>query len=195
MAMPSDPPNAEPRVSLARRTTLPGVVELFPPRFDDPRGSFQELWRAGRFAEFGVPSVFVQDNVAVSTRGVLRGLHYQSPNPQGKLIQVLDGEVQDVVVDVRAGSPTFGAHTSVRLSARAGNQLWVPPGLAHGYLCLSDRAILIYKCTVVWQADADRAILWDDPDLGIEWALEAPLLSPKDAEAPLLSAVPPAALL
>jgi dTDP-4-dehydrorhamnose 3,5-epimerase len=202
----------------ARETALPGVIELFPPRFTDPRGSFQELWRAGRYAEWGVPEHFAQDNVAVSTRGVLRGMHYQWPEPQGKLVQVLDGEVQDVVVDVRRGSPTFGAHITVRLSAEVGNQLWIPPGYAHGYACLSEQAVVLYKCTVPWRPDAERALRWDDPDLGIVWfpepAAQSPLLaqgaraesphapnggrsfliSPRDAEAPRLRDLDPEAL-
>jgi dTDP-4-dehydrorhamnose 3,5-epimerase len=187
------PPTAEPHPEV-HPTPLAGVVELRPPRFGDDRGSFQEVWRAGRYAAHGVPLSFAQDNVAVSTRGVVRGLHYQWPHPQGKLVQVLEGEVQDVVVDVRRGSPTFGAHVAVRLSAQEGNQLWIPPGFAHGYACLSDRALLIYKCTVVWNAEADRALRWDDPALAIQWAVSAPCLSPRDAAAPLLEAVLPEAL-
>jgi dTDP-4-dehydrorhamnose 3,5-epimerase len=181
-----------------RETSLPGVIELFPPRFIDPRGSFQEIWRAGRYADWGVPETFAQDNVATSTRGVLRGLHFQWPAPQGKLVQVVDGEVQDVVVDVRRGAPTFGAHCTVRLSAAAGNQLWIPEGFAHGYLCLSERATLLYKCTAPWRAEADRAIRWSDPALAIPWLLDrlpsAPLLSDRDLNAPFLRALGPDAL-
>lgn len=165
-------------------TPLPGVLLLHPRVFRDDRGSFVETWREARYAELGLPRAFVQDNAAMSRRGVIRGLHYQHPEPQGKLVTVLEGEVFDVVVDVRRGSPTFGEWHGATLRADSGTQLWVPEGFAHGYAALSERALLIYKCTRVYDPGGDRAVRWDDPEIGIEWPVQEPALSEKDAAAP-----------
>lgn len=167
-------------------TALPGVLLIRPRVFRDDRGSFRELWRRERYTDAGIDAALVQDNAATSRRGVLRGLHYQYPAPQGKLVMVLSGEVFDVAVDVRRGSPTFGrSHGSV-LSAGNGHQLWIPEGFAHGYATISDGAIVVYKCTRVYNPDGDAAVRYDDPDLGIDWPVADPILSPKDAAAPLL---------
>jgi len=140
----------------------------------DRRGWFRETWNAPRYAAGGVEATFVQDNVSRSSRGVLRGLHFQEPRAQGKLASVLVGEVFDVAVDVRVGSPTFGRSTGYRLSEGQGRQLYLPPGIAHGFLVLSEWAVFSYKCTDVWVPEAERVLRWDDPELGIEWPLEAP---------------------
>ncbi len=173
---------------------LDGVRLLRPRVFRDDRGSFLETWRLERYAEHGIPGTFVQDNAAVSRRGVLRGLHYQWPEPQGKLVMVLHGEAFDVAVDLRRGSPTFGRWVGEVLSAGNGHQMWIPEGFAHGYVALSDLAVFAYKCTRPYVPEADRAIRWDDPDIGIEWPITEPVLSDKDAGAPLLADVPGEAL-
>ena len=151
----------------------------------DARGMFVELWRDDRRRGDALPS-FVQDNVAVSASGVLRGLHYQHPRAQGKLVSVTVGEVFDVIVDVRRGSPTFAKWAACELSARNGRQLFVPPGVAHGYLALDGQVVLVYKCTEYYDPAVDRAISWADPDLAIEWPIASPELSPRDRAAPLL---------
>jgi dTDP-4-dehydrorhamnose 3,5-epimerase len=172
-------------------TSLPGVLLIRPRVFRDDRGRFLETWREERYADAGIPGPFVQDNAASSTRGVVRGLHYQYPEPQGKLVMALEGEVFDVAVDVRRSSPNFGQWVGARLSGENGHQLWIPEGFAHGYAVLSDRAIFAYKCTRPYSPDADAAIRWDDPAVGIEWPVSDPLLSEKDARAPLLGDVHP----
>jgi dTDP-4-dehydrorhamnose 3,5-epimerase len=165
------------------------VVE--PAVFVDPRGRFLETWSQARYAAAGVPQAFVQDNVSVSRTGVLRGLHIQHPQPQGKLISVLRGEVFDVAVDVRRGSPMFGRWVGVKLSAENGKQLYVPEGFAHGFAVTSrEEAVVAYKCTAYYRADSDLAIAWNDPALGIQWPVDAPLLSEKDGRAPRLDEVP-----
>ena len=171
-------------------TGLPGVLLIRPRVFRDDRGSFRELWRRERYAEAGVPEDLVQDNAATSRKGVLRGLHYQYPEPQGKLVMVLEGEVYDVVADIRRESPHFGRWYGTRLSAENGHQLWIPEGFAHGYVTLSETAVLAYKCTRVYNPDGDAAVRWDDPDLGIAWPVTAPVLSGKDAAAPRLREIP-----
>lgn len=168
-------------------TALPGVLLIQPRVFRDERGSFLETWRRDRYAEAGIPTEFVQDNAAVSTRGVLRGLHYQWPEPQGKLVTVLHGEVFDVAVDIRCGSPTRGRWVAQRLTAGDGEQLWIPEGFAHGYVVLSATAVLAYKCTRRYRPDFDAAVRWDDPDLGIRWPVADPVLSAKDRNAPALA--------
>lgn len=172
-------------------TAIPEVLLIEPTVFGDERGFFFESFRQDRFdAAVGAPVAFVQDNHSRSTRGVLRGLHYQlPPHPQGKLVRVVVGEVFDVAVDIRRGSPTFGRWVGERLSAQNKRQLWVPPGFAHGFLTLSDEAEFLYKTTDYWFKDLERAIAWDDPELAIDWPADvAPLLSPKDAVAPRLAA-------
>lgn len=162
---------------------LPEVLLIQPRVHRDARGSFAELWRREEYAQRGMPTDFVQDNVAVSHRGVLRGLHFQHPRGQGKLILVLHGEVFDVAVDVRRGSPTFGCWTSTILSDQNHLQLYVPVGFAHGYCVTSESAVVAYKCTSAYAPDCERTILWNDPQLGIPWPQTTPLLSAKDAQA------------
>jgi len=152
----------------------------------DARGFFLETWRADRYREGGIDAVFVQDNQSRSARGTLRGLHAQHPRAQGKLLRCIEGEVYDVAVDARKGSPAFGEHVGVILSADNFRQLWVPPGLLHGFQVLSETAQVEYKCTEVYHPEDDLSVLWSDPDLAIEWPLSDPVLSAKDARAPRL---------
>ena len=170
-------------------TELPGCVVIEPAVFGDDRGFFFETWNADRYAEHGLPTRFVQSNVSSSARGVLRGLHYQWPNPQGKLVSVLEGEVYDVAVDIRRGSPHFGRWTAVILSAENKRQLWIPEGFAHGFVVLSERAIFSYLCTAQYDRQADAGVRWDDAAIGIDWPVSSPLLSEKDAKAPFLAEV------
>ncbi|SEO72052.1 dTDP-4-dehydrorhamnose 3,5-epimerase [Propionispora vibrioides] len=170
-------------------TTLPGVVIVEPKVFGDSRGFFQETWQKERYEKFGIKGTFVQDNLSFSTRGVLRGLHYQNPNAQGKLVSVIQGEVFDVAVDIRAGSPTFGQWEGVHLSDENHRQLWVPAGFAHGFCVLSDTAYFMYKCTDVYNPLTERGILWNDPDIGIAWPLQEVILSDKDKVYPRLKEV------
>ncbi|CAM3606587.1 dTDP-4-dehydrorhamnose 3,5-epimerase [Pseudomonas reidholzensis] len=164
------------------RTEIPDVLIIEPKVFGDSRGFFFESFNARTFEEqTGVAFNFVQDNHSRSQKGVLRGLHYQVENPQGKLVRVVQGEVLDVAVDVRRDSPTFGRWVATRLSASDHRQFWIPPGLAHGFLVLSESADFLYKTTDYFNPAAERCIRWDDPDLAIDWGLEQPpLLSPKD---------------
>ena len=175
-------------------TALPGVLILEPKVFGDARGFFMETWNRSRYAEAGLPGEFVQDNVSYSRHGVLRGLHYQSPRAQGKLVHVLEGEVFDVAVDVRVGSPTFGRWAGATLSAQNRRQLWIPPGFAHGFCVTGETALFCYKCTELYAPEHEGSILWNDPAIGIAWPLEHPTLSAKDAAAPPLAAVSPARL-
>lgn len=172
-------------------TGLPGCVVIEPAVFGDERGFFFETWNAERFAERGLPTTFVQSNVSSSSRGVLRGLHYQWPNPQGKLVSVLEGEVYDVAVDIRRGSPTFGQWEAVILSAENKRQFWIPEGFAHGFAVVSERAVFSYLCTAVYDKVADAGVRWDDPGIGIDWPISHPQLSAKDEAAPLLADVAP----
>jgi len=172
-------------------TELPEVVVVSPRVVRDERGRFFESWSADRYAAWGLPDRFVQDNVSYSTRGVLRGLHLQFPHGQGKLISVLRGEIYDVAVDVRRGSPTFGRWCAERLSADNARQLWVPEGFAHGFLVIGDEALVTYKVTAPYHPESELTIAWDDPDLGIPWPTDgAPRLSPRDAAASRLRDVP-----
>ncbi|WP_114241360.1 dTDP-4-dehydrorhamnose 3,5-epimerase [Dyella sp. C9] len=172
-------------------TSLPGVLVIEPRVFDDARGCFYESYHAARFEEAGIRSLFVQTNVSRSSRGVLRGLHYQWPHPQGKLVSVLEGEVYDVAVDVRRGSPTFGQWTAVVLSAQNHRHLWVPEGYAHGFCVVSDAATLSYQCTELYDPAADACARWNDAALAIDWPVTAPLLSAKDERAPELAEIEP----
>lgn len=164
------------------RTAIDDVVIIEPTVFGDDRGFFMESWNAARFAEAGIDVAFVQDNHSRSARGVLRGLHYQVNQPQGKLVRVAAGRVFDAVVDLRRGSPSFGKWVGVELSADNKRMLWVPPGLGHGFLTLEDGTDFLYKCTEYYSPKDERSIRWDDPTIGIEWPLDglAPRLSAKD---------------
>ncbi|WNH50796.1 dTDP-4-dehydrorhamnose 3,5-epimerase [Stenotrophomonas oahuensis] len=171
-------------------TALQGLTLLEPAVFGDDRGFFFESWNADRFAAHGLPSTFVQSNVSSSSKGVLRGLHYQWPRPQGKLVTVLAGEVYDVAVDIRRGSPTFGQWEAFILSGENRRQLWIPPGFAHGFAVLSDTALFHYLCTDVYVKEADAGIRWNDADIAVDWPISQPLLSAKDEQAPFLKDVP-----
>ena len=172
-------------------TELSGCVVIEPAVFGDERGYFYEGWNAARFTEHGLPTQFVQHNVSRSQRGVLRGLHYQWPgNVQGKLVSVLEGEVYDVAIDIRRGSPTFGRHAAAILSADNKRHFWIPEGFAHGFLVLSETATFTYLCTAPYDRTSDNSLRWDDPQLAIDWPLAEVSLSPKDAAAPLLAEIP-----
>jgi dTDP-4-dehydrorhamnose 3,5-epimerase len=163
-------------------TRLPDVLLIEPRVFGDARGFFFESWNEREFERAGIHAKFVQDNHSRSEKGVLRGLHYQVRQPQGKLVRVIEGEIFDVAVDVRRGSPTYGEWEGARLSAQAKNMLWIPIGFAHGFCILSEFAEVLYKATDFYAPEHERCILWNDPELGIDWPLSgAPLLSPKDA--------------
>lgn len=170
-------------------TELPGVLLLEPKVYADDRGWFSESYNAAAFAEaVGRPVRFVQDNQSHSCRHVLRGLHLQDPNPQGKLVRAVQGAIFDVAADIRPDSATFGRWVGFELSADNHRQLWVPEGLAHGFLVLSESADVLYKTTDFYAPACERTIRWDDPTLGIDWPLSAPpIVSPRDAAAPLLA--------
>jgi dTDP-4-dehydrorhamnose 3,5-epimerase len=172
-------------------TGILGVLIVEPKVFGDARGFFMETFQSNRYAQWGIAENLVQDNLSRSRRGVLRGLHVQHPHAQGKLVQVLDGEVFDVAVDIRVGSPTFKRWVGVSLSGENKRQLWIPPGLAHGFCVNSDYALFGYKCSDFYHPETELSVRWDDPDIGIEWPLDGePDLSAKDADAPLLRDVP-----
>lgn len=163
-------------------TLLPGVLLIEPQVYGDERGFFMETWSRRRYAELGITEPFVQDNLSFSRYGVLRGLHFQHPNDQGKLVYVLRGEVFDVAVDVRRGSPTFGRWTGITLSWGNKKQLYIPPGFAHGFCVTSDTALFAYKCTEFHHPPTEGSVAWDDPDIGIHWPISDPRLSPKDQQ-------------
>jgi dTDP-4-dehydrorhamnose 3,5-epimerase len=175
------------------RHAIPGVLSIQPAMFTDDRGTFYESWSRERYAAAGMPEEFVQDNISRSARGVVRGLHFQSPHAQGKLISVLQGEILDVAVDIRRGSPTFGQWVAIKLDHLTGAQFYVPPGCAHGFQALSDAAVVHYKCTDYYRPDCERSLRWSDEALSIRWPLE-PQLSAKDADAPRLREIDEAAL-
>ena len=170
-------------------TPLPGVVVVESLVYGDSRGFFTEVFHEEKFGALGLPTVWSQDNHSRSARSILRGLHYQLEQPQGKLVRAVTGSIFDVVVDVRRSSATFGQWFGTTLSAGDGRQLWMPPGFAHGFLVLSESADVSYKCTTVHHASSDRGIAYNDPVIGINWPLPnaRPLLSAKDAVAPLLA--------
>jgi len=172
------------------KTRIEGVLIFEPKVFGDGRGFFMETWSRDRYREAISDVEFVQDNVSSSSRGVLRGLHYQNPQPQGKLVQVLKGEVLDVAVDIRVGSPSFGKVATCLLSGENHRQFYVPAGFAHGFCVLSERALFLYKCTEFYNAKTEGGLLWNDPDLGIDWPVADPILSEKDANAPRLKDIP-----
>lgn len=168
-------------------TSIPGVLIIEPAVFGDKRGYFMESWQQQRYHDIGIEADFVQSNVSKSVHGVLRGLHYQNPNPQGKLVSVLVGEVYDVAVDIRRGSPHFGHYVGVTLSAENHRQFYIPEGFAHGFCVCSDVAIFSYMCTDYYNAEAEASIVWDDPTIDIKWPIEQPQLSAKDQAAQQLA--------
>jgi len=170
---------------------VPDVLLIEPKVFGDERGFFTETYSQTRYAEAGVALPFVQDNLSKSARGVLRGLHLQHPTGQGKLVSVVVGEVFDVAVDVRWGSPTFGQWASAMLSGENHHQLYIPPGFAHGFCVTSEVAWFAYKCTAPYHREAELGVRWNDPEIGIAWPIAAPVLSTKDAEYPPLREIPP----
>ena len=167
-------------------TALPGVLVIEPQVFGDARGFFYESYNEARFRDAGIDARFVQSNVSRSAKGVLRGLHYQWPNPQGKFVSVLEGEVFDVAVDIRRGSPHFGQWFGAMLTADNKRHMWIPEGFAHGFCVVSDYATFSYQCTALYDAKADAGVLWNDPAIGIDWPIAEPNLSDKDIKAPLL---------
>lgn len=169
-------------------TPLAGLLLVKPDVFGDDRGFFQETWNLRRYTEAGLDRHFVQDNLSLSRRGILRGLHFQNPGPQGKLVYVLQGEVFDVAVDVRTDSPTFGQWYGAVLSAENHHQLFVPEGFAHGFCVTSETALFAYKCTDFYNPKAEFSLLWNDSDIGIEWPITNPELSEKDSNGQALSA-------
>ncbi len=172
-------------------TAIPDVKLIKPRRFDDGRGFFQQSYHQKQYQEAGIPSVFVQDNWSHSSKGVLRGLHYQLKNPQAKLVSVLRGEVFDVVVDIRRESPTFGKWVGEKLSAENRLQLYVPEGLAHGFLVLSDEVDFLYKCSDFYTPGDEYGIRWDDSEIAVQWPIGVPpVLAEKDDAAPLLKDAP-----
>ncbi|MGB3073397.1 MAG: dTDP-4-dehydrorhamnose 3,5-epimerase [Candidatus Moraniibacteriota bacterium] len=170
------------------KADIEGLLVVEPDIFRDDRGYFLESYNSDRYREAGIPDVFVQDNVSVSKKGVIRGLHYQTPPfAQGKLVSVLRGRVLDVVVDIRTGSSTFGRYVAVELSAENHRQFWIPAGFAHGFIALEDDTIFTYKVTNVYDKESDRGVRWNDPALGIAWPTEVPpIVSEKDTKLPLL---------
>lgn len=169
-----------------RKTDIPDVVVLEPKVFHDKRGFFLETYQRDVFRDIGITSEFVQDNHSRSSRNVLRGMHYQLEHPQGKLVRVVSGAVLDVAVDLRQDSPTFGKWTAQMLSDDNHRMIWIPAGFAHGFLVLSDTADLIYKVTDFYSPRDERTLLWNDPDIGIQWPVSTPILSEKDAAGVLL---------
>jgi dTDP-4-dehydrorhamnose 3,5-epimerase len=170
---------------------LNGVLTFEPRVFGDARGFFVETWNRRRYCEAGLDADFVQDNLSMSRRGILRGLHFQNPSPQGKLVSILQGEVFDVVVDVRRSSPTFGQSHGLSLSGENKRQIYIPPGFAHGFQVLTETVLFHYKCTAYYAPADELTIRYDDPDLAIAWPLPNPVLSDKDARAPRLRDIPP----
>jgi dTDP-4-dehydrorhamnose 3,5-epimerase len=170
--------------------TMQGLVVIEPKVFGDSRGFFMESWNQRKYQDAGVAVSFVQDNISVSKRGALRGLHFQNPNPQGKLVSVLQGEVLDVVVDLRLNSATFGRWEAVNLSSENKLQFYVPPGFAHGFVVLSDTAMFHYKCTEFYSPKDEFTLRWNDPALGITWPIGDPVVSEKDSKGALLKDLP-----
>ena len=172
-------------------TKLLGVIILEPDVFKDDRGFFLETWNRKRYEDAGIREPFMQDNASFSQKGILRGLHFQNPQSQGKLVQILSGEVLDVAVDIRIGSPTFGQWIGEVLSGENHKQMYIPPGFAHGYCVTSETALFSYKCTDFYNPATECGIIWNDPDLSIDWPVETPLISPKDAGFARLKDLPP----
>ena len=170
---------------------LEGVLLVTPQVFGDDRGFFMETYNEQKAKELGLPTTFVQDNHSKSSKGVLRGLHYQSPQWQGKLVRVVSGEIYDVAVDIRAGSSTFGQWVGFTLNADNKQQLYVPEGFAHGFVVTSETAEVVYKCTSLYEPSQEGSVLWNDPEIGIDWPIDEPLLSQKDAVGQKLADLPP----
>jgi dTDP-4-dehydrorhamnose 3,5-epimerase len=169
-------------------TTIKGLTILIPRVFKDARGSFVETWNYKTLKNLGIDETFVQDNQSISSKGTLRGIHFQKKHPQGKLVKVVQGEVFDVAVDLRTGSSTYGQWAGEKLSSENNKQLWIPPGFGHAFYTLSDTAIFTYRCTDYYYPDDQHCLRWDDPDLNIEWPLDSNsevVLSEKDEKAPL----------
>ena len=177
-----------------RELSLPGVFAIEPKVYGDERGFFMESWHRQRYQEAGLVEDFVQDNVSRSSRGILRGLHFQHPQGQGKLVSVLEGEIFDVAVDIRVGSPNFGRWAGETLSSENHLQLFIPAGFAHGFYVVSENALVAYKCTALYNPEAELSIAWNDPGIGIEWPAGEPRLSAKDTRALPLAQIPPARL-
>jgi len=168
-------------------TPLKGLKIIEPDIFRDDRGFFMESYNYSRYSEIGITEKFVQDNISSSVQNTIRGLHYQvGVFAQGKLCQVIEGNVLDVAVDIRFGSPTFGKYYSIILSGEKKNQIWIPPGFAHGFAVLSNSAIFSYKCTSVFNKENERSIIWNDPNVGVKWGIEKPIISDKDKQGKLL---------
>jgi dTDP-4-dehydrorhamnose 3,5-epimerase len=173
------------------KTEIPGVLLFETDVYRDVRGYFSETWNRSRYADAGLDVNFVQDNVSFSLKGVLRGLHLQEPYPQGKLVHVLQGEIFDVAVDIRVGSPTFRRWVGATLSSENRRQIYVPPGFAHGFAVVSENALVVYKCTDIYRPASEMSLLWNDPELAVEWPVAEPIISAKDLAAPTLAQVPP----
>ncbi len=171
-------------------TSLPGVCEIQSRMNTDARGFFLETYQSREFATLGIQDTFVQDNHSSSRKGVLRGLHYQLRHPQAKLCRVIEGRALDIAVDIRRGSPQFGKWAAVELSADLQNQIFIPAGFAHGFVALSENVQFLYKCTDFYHTGDEFGILWNDPDLGIGWGTDRPIISEKDANLPMLKSVP-----
>jgi dTDP-4-dehydrorhamnose 3,5-epimerase len=165
-----------------RTTNVQGVALIQPKVYSDSRGYFLETWQSQRYKNAGIPTLFLQDNISKSVKGVLRGLHFQWPQPQGKLVTVLEGEVLDVIVDIRKNSPTFGMHVTEVLSGEKKNQIYAPEGCAHGFLVLSEIAVFSYKCTAIYAPQHEHTLLWSDLQLNINWGIKTPILSQKDSQ-------------
>jgi dTDP-4-dehydrorhamnose 3,5-epimerase len=173
-----------------KKTEIEGLLIIEPKVFGDDRGFFLETYNQKRYQDAGIPGTFVQDNLSFSRKGVLRGLHFQDPNAQGKLVSCPMGEVFDVAVDIRKGSPTFGKWMGVHLSGENKRQLWIPPGFAHGFLVTSETALFSYKCTEYYSPKDEKTILWNDPEIGIKWPMKEGLqLSTKDLQGRRLSEI------
>jgi len=172
------------------QTSIADLIVIQPDVYGDHRGYFSESWNQKRYEQHGLKETFVQDNLSLSQRGVLRGLHFQNPNGQGKLVSVLEGAVYDVAVDIRRGSPSFGKWFGIELTSENHLQLYVPPGFAHGFYVLSDRALFYYKCTKYYEPSSEHSILWSDQSIGIDWPTDTPGLSDKDAKALALDKFP-----
>lgn len=170
--------------------SLPGLLLIEPIVHGDHRGYFLQAWQQREYLEAGLPGTFVQDNLSLSRKGTLRGLHYQKPNTQGKLVHVILGEVWDVAVDLRLDSPAFGKWEGVTLNGETHNQLYVPPGFAHGFCVTSEEALFTYKCTDFYAPEHEHGLAWNDPDLRIHWPVKDPILSPRDTKYPRLAEIP-----